>query len=118
MRLKSLLKSRCPHCLEGEIFLSFMTMNETCPVCGIKFERENGYFMMAVFMGYVMGTAVALPLILILYLSGASLAGYLITLIPALIVLSPVIFHYARVVWLHIDEILDPRREQESSKSL
>jgi uncharacterized protein (DUF983 family) len=90
-----------------------MKMNETCSVCGIKFEREDGYFMMSVFIGYVMATAVLAPIAIFLYVNDASATWYLLALLPTLLILSPVIFHYARVLWLHIDEVLDPRREEE-----
>jgi len=39
--------------------------------------------------------------------------GYLIGATVALVLLSPLIFHYARVIWLYIDQLLDPRREGE-----
>lgn len=113
MRLKAILHSRCPHCRRGPVFASFMKMNETCSVCGIKFEREDGYFMMSVFIGYVMATAVLAPIAIFLYVNDASATWYLLALLPTLLILSPVIFHYARVLWLHIDEVLDPRREEE-----
>jgi uncharacterized protein (DUF983 family) len=88
-----------------------MKMNETCPVCGIKFEREDGYFMMSVFIGYIMATVALLPIVIYLYVNDASTTWYLLSLLPALLILSPVIFHYARIVWLHLDEVLDPRQE-------
>lgn len=109
MRLVTLLKQRCPHCLQGKVFRSTWQMNETCPVCHIKFERETGYFMMSVFIGYAIGAAIALPICLILYLLGAPFAWYFICTIGAFLLLLPFIFRYARLIWLHIDEVLDPR---------
>ncbi|MCB9418746.1 MAG: DUF983 domain-containing protein [Ardenticatenaceae bacterium] len=88
-------------------------MNETCSVCDIKFEREDGYFMMSVFIGYVMAVAALVPIAIYLYVNDASVTWYLLALLPTLLILSPIIFHYARVLWLHIDEVLDPRREGE-----
>lgn len=115
VRIKALLQSRCPRCLKGQVFRSFMKMNETCPNCSIKFEREDGYFMMSVFIGYVMATVALLPIIIFFYLNEATLAWYLTALIPTLLLLSPIIFHYARIVWLHIDELLDPRQDPPSA---
>ena len=89
-------------------------MYEDCPQCGIHFEREDGYFMMSVFVGYVMGVVITVPVLLILYLTiRPSVWGYLIGATVALIILSPLIFHYARVIWMYIDQLLDPRRENE-----
>lgn len=109
MRLLALLKQHCPHCLQGKVFASTWKMNETCPVCHIKFEREDGYFMMSVFVGYIIGAIVALLICLILYLINAPFAWYFIFTIGAILLLLPLIFRYARLIWLHIDEVLDPR---------
>ena len=112
MRLPALLKQRCPHCLQGKVFASTWKMNETCSVCHIKFEREAGYFMMSVFIGYIIGAIVALLVCLILYLINAPYAWYFIFTIGAILLLFPLIFRYARLIWLHIDEVLDPRPEE------
>lgn len=110
MRLKALLLLRCPHCLQGKIFYSLLKMHETCPVCDIKYEREEGYFMMSIFIGYILGTAAAIIPILILLWLKASLFWHIGTVSILLILLSPFIFRYARGIWLHVDELLDPHR--------
>ena len=110
MRLKALLLQRCPHCLQGPVFLSWLGMYEQCPVCGIRYEREEGYFMMSIFIGYILGTAAAiLPILLMLWLK-ASLITHIAVVSALIIVLSPLIFRYSRVIWLHVDELLDPHR--------
>lgn len=111
MRIKAALKGKCSSCLEGKIFHSFMGMNKHCPQCGIKFEREQGYFMMAVFIGYILSVAVALPVLLILFLTiKPTTIGYAIIEVIALAIATPWIFRYSRIFWLHIDEVLDPRK--------
>lgn len=109
MRLKALLQQRCPHCLEGKVFGGTWRMHETCPVCGIRFAREDGYFMMAVFIGYVMGTALVVPLIVWLYVLRAPVWWYVAGSTLLLGASSPLIFRYSRVMWLHLDEVFDPR---------
>ena len=109
MRWQALWRARCPHCLKGSIFINFWRMHEDCPVCGIHYEREDGYFMMAVFVGYVINFAILVPMGLILYFQGASAQQFLIAVGGTALLLAPFIFRYARVIWLHIDEVLDPR---------
>ncbi|MCL4869331.1 MAG: DUF983 domain-containing protein [Anaerolineae bacterium] len=108
MRVKALLRLRCPHCLEGEIFPRLLTMHENCPVCGIQYEREEGYFMMSIFIGYVLGGAAALPTILLLLWLQAGLWVHIVVVSLVLLLCSPFIFRYARAIWLHIDELIDP----------
>jgi uncharacterized protein (DUF983 family) len=115
MRLAAILRLRCPHCLEGQVFSGLLAMYETCPNCGIEYEREHGFFMMSIFFGYVLGFLVALPVTVFLYMLQAPLYWYPIGLALALIPLSPLIFRYARVLWMHFDELLDPRPDQPAS---
>lgn len=108
-RLRALLRARCPHCLKGEIFSSFWQMHPNCPVCGVLFERETGYFMNSIFFGYVIGFFLLIPLLIVLYLLGASPLLFSLGVTITLLLLSPFIFRYARVIWMHLDELLDPR---------
>lgn len=110
-RPAAILKLRCSHCLLGQVFASLWRMHETCPICGIRFEREQGYFMMAVFVGYVLSIALLVPVLLVLYLINVPPYLYVVASALLLFLLSPFIFRYGRVIWLHIDEILDPRRD-------
>lgn len=116
MRLLSLLQGKCPHCLQAHIFASFWRMNEFCPHCGIKFEREVGYFSMAIFMGYILAAFVVVPFIVVAYLLNATFWFYIIPPSVAVVLASPIIFRYARIWWLYIDEWLDPRRPEEEGK--
>ncbi|MBK9746996.1 MAG: DUF983 domain-containing protein [Chloroflexi bacterium] len=33
---------RCPNCEQGKIFTGLFKHNKVCPVCGVRFEREDG----------------------------------------------------------------------------
>ncbi len=111
MRLQAILRLKCPHCCQGDVFRRPFVMHRTCPHCGIEYERERGYFMMSVFVGYVMSFFVVIPVLLGLYLTvRPSLNSYLLGAIIALVLAIPLIFHYARVIWMHLDELMDPRQ--------
>ena len=84
-------------------------MYSDCPVCGTHFEREVGYWSMSIFMGYVIYFVLLFPFLLVLYFAGVPMQTFLIIAGVALVLLVPVVFHYGRVLWLHVDEILDPR---------
>ena len=50
----------CPRCWTGKIFATsifriFPRMHERCPACGLKFEREQGYFLGAMYFSYAIG---------------------------------------------------------------
>jgi len=33
---------RCPNCEQGRMFSGLFTIRDTCPVCGARFERQQG----------------------------------------------------------------------------
>lgn len=110
----SILRRQCSHCRQGNIFQGLWRMNETCPECGIRFEREQGYWMVSVFLGYVLYGVVLIPLTLALYFQQvpANISFPLVGVIVVLMALP--VFIYARVIWLYLDELLDPREDVET----
>ena len=110
-RIPAILQLRCAHCLIGPVFSGLVAMNRTCPHCGIVFEREHGYFSMAVFFAYVIYALLLGPLYYVLVRLGQFTLPWLIGSLVGAVAASPFIFRYARVVWLHVDEMLDPRAD-------
>ena len=53
--LNGIFGNCCPRCLEGAVFFGFYAMNPTCPHCGLRFEREPGYFLGAMMVAYFVG---------------------------------------------------------------
>ena len=105
----SILRLRCSHCRQGSVYRRFLRMNETCPHCGIQFEREQGYWMMSVFVGYVIYFVALGPLSFFLYWQQLSPMTLFVLLGTLAVLLAVPVFIYARVIWLPIDELLDPR---------
>ena len=108
-RFWAVLWLRCSHCLRGPVYAGLFRMHERCPVCGIQHEREHGYFLMAIVFGYFFYLAVLMPLSIWLYRMETPIWQFVVVITVVSVVLIPPVFHYARVLWLHIDEVLDPR---------
>ncbi len=57
--MQGILQQLCPRCRAGKIFHKsvwlFPGMYERCPACGLKYEREDGYFLGAMYIGYGLG---------------------------------------------------------------
>lgn len=53
---------RCPECGEGAMFAGPYGLKETCPVCGVRFERDGGSWMGASVMAYGAAIVVLLAL--------------------------------------------------------
>jgi uncharacterized protein (DUF983 family) len=110
-RLWAMLRQRCPYCREGRVFKGTLAMNEHCPVCGLKFEREQGYFLGAMYVSYALAVLV---LGLGTLVGHWLLPGWKLELVMLLVVvfyipLMPVVFRYSRVIWIHFDRWAWPR---------
>jgi uncharacterized protein (DUF983 family) len=112
IRLLAIIQQRCPVCMQGKIFARLLRMHPTCPVCQVAYEREEGYFMMSVFIGYVLNLFILVPIVLILLLNDVPLSWYAAGLALFLLFVYPLVFRYARVIWLHLDQMMDPRGRQ------
>lgn len=108
-RLWAILRLRCPVCLKGRVFTSLFGMNKSCPECGVVFEREHGYYLNSMFIAYALGFLILVPSAILLAIRQVSIAFFTIFLIVEVILLSPLFFRYARILWLHFDQMLDPR---------
>jgi uncharacterized protein (DUF983 family) len=109
-RAAALLRGNCPRCRKGRIFEGRFAMHDTCPVCGLRFAREPGYFTGAMYVSY----ALALPVIAVctaaVLLVAPQLSFELTALVAALLFLPfvPWIFRTSRVLWIHLDRTVDP----------
>lgn len=110
-RLLAIILCRCPICLRGPVFRSLLGMHRDCPHCGIHFERETGYFLNAMFFAYVIGFLILAPSMLYLYFTQASTLVFTIVVTAETLLLWPWIFRYSRVLWLHVDQLIDPRQK-------
>lgn len=109
MRLLAILRLRCPCCLKGKVFRSLWRMHDECPECGVGFEREPGFFYGAMYFSYGIGLALAAPVSILLFLKGFSEPIIFLVAIAQLAIVSPLLFRYSRVAWIHFDQRWDPR---------
>jgi hypothetical protein len=80
-------------------------MNELCPACGVKFEREEGYFMGALYISYAIAIVV-LGLLMLgwhLLIPEMDLEWAVLLAVAVYVPLVPMVFRYARVIWMHFD---------------
>jgi uncharacterized protein (DUF983 family) len=86
-------------------------MNETCPSCGLRFEREPGYFVGAMYVSYALAVLIvgALTAVLwLLLLPGWPMSRVVLPAVAAFLPLVPVVFRWSRIIWIHFDRSIDP----------
>ena len=114
--LRSILQQRCPRCRMGRIFRysifrGFPKMCERCGICDLKFEREPGYFLGAMYFSYDLGVLIMAPIaILLWFLTGWGLTKVILWAAVLFLLFAPTITLFARVLWIYMDQSIDPER--------
>jgi len=102
--------ARCPRCRRGAMFstpmygLQSQKINKTCPHCGLVFEREPGYFYVAMLVSYAMFVAEMITLgVAIAVLTGGSHNPWLYIgiILSTGVILAPFNFRYSRIILLY-----------------
>jgi hypothetical protein len=84
-------------------------MNPTCAVCGLRFLREAGYFLGAMYVSYALGVFTILPVAVLLavVLEWNLIAVMAIAVLQTLLSV-PLFLRFSRILWLHVDFAFDP----------
>ncbi len=111
----------CPRCGSGGIFASWFRLQERCPSCRLRLERENDFFL----GGYVINLAVTeglLALALMIYVlritadPGTSLVPVLVVGGIISLVLPVLFFPFSRTIWMAIDLAMRPVPRDEGEE--
>lgn len=112
--MHAILRGLCPRCRRGGIFSRSLyaglpKMNDVCQECGLKFEREQGYFLGALYFSYAMAVPLMALLVAIFWLvTGWRIEKLIIAAALVLVPFAPFLTLFARVLWLHFDRAMDP----------
>ena len=107
------LRLRCPRCGGTGLYAGWFRMHERCAACGMRYEREQGYFVGAIYVNYALTAAFGLGGVLLLDAwVGLSLAQQLCLAIPTMLLAPILFFRHARSIWLAIDHLAASREER------
>lgn len=106
----AILQGKCPRCQSGKMFKhnaissSFMQMFDDCPVCGLHFEIEPGFFWGAMYVSYAITVGIMLVLGLgtLILLNDPDFWVYIGIIIPAFILASPFTYRYSRILMIYL----------------
>jgi uncharacterized protein (DUF983 family) len=112
--LGAIFRQRCPRCRQGGIFFysifrGFPKMHQRCAVCDLKFQREEGYFLGAMYISFGLALAIiALIAALLWAITGWWITKDLVWAVVLFLPLAPSISLFARVLWIYLDQTFDP----------
>jgi uncharacterized protein (DUF983 family) len=106
------INAKCPRCRVGKVFngptygFKIQKMNEFCPHCNLKFEREPGYFYVSMFVSYAMNVAEMISISVAAYVLGLQLTYenlwfFVLLLFGTTLVFSPFNYRYSRIILLY-----------------
>jgi len=86
-------------------------MQERCEVCGLKFEREPGYFLGAMYISYGLALVVIVLLAAALWLAlGLSIMTTFIWTMVLFLPLAPALTYLSRILFIYLDQAIDPEK--------
>jgi uncharacterized protein (DUF983 family) len=95
---------RCPACGRGRLYAGWFAMHEHCPVCSFRYEREQGYFVGAIYVNFAVTVILGLvPVVVADVIWGLTIGQQLAIAVPLMIVVPVVGFRWSRSLWLAID---------------
>ncbi|MBC7743896.1 MAG: DUF983 domain-containing protein [Flavobacterium sp.] len=109
-KLSAALHSKCPRCRQGNLFANSMyglkpqKMFENCSYCGLRYEREPGYFYVAMFVSYAFNIAQMIGIALLTFvISGEAESPwiYMATIFTGILLFSPFNYRYSRIILLY-----------------
>ena len=109
-RSGAIMHQRCPRCRRGLVFRRGLAMYNLCPACGMKYEREPGYFVGAMYISYAFAAFFigVISFLVNLALPELEFAWTVLTAAVLMLPLVPTMIRYSKVLWMTIDRALDP----------
>lgn len=110
-KIYSIVRQKCPSCHEGDLFINKNPYNlkmldkmpDNCPVCGLDFVRETGFYYGAMMISHALTTVMAVIIHLtVFHFYGWDIPPHLIFILSAIIGFFPIVFRMSRSIWINM----------------
>jgi uncharacterized protein (DUF983 family) len=110
-KLYSIFRFKCPKCQSGEFFVSHPydlsrigDIQEHCSSCGLKYEKEPGFYYGAMYVAYALGVALFVTLwtSFNLFFPTVSVGFQIFAIVFSTIVLSPLLYALSKIIWANM----------------
>ena len=105
------LRKRCPRCGAPDIFRTFYSLKERCPICEYTFEREEGYWVAAIIINIAVIEAIFFALfigILVVTLPDINWQAMLVAGLVTNGIFPFLFFPQSKTLWMAIDLYFHP----------
>jgi uncharacterized protein (DUF983 family) len=113
---------QCPNCGRGKLFQGVFRMLPRCPVCGLSYFPEQGYYLGAMIINYAITTACVVAIFLVSLLfpdfSRLSTNSKILLWMAFAIALSLALVRHSYSFWLGLDFWVKPRQPDDPSEKI
>jgi len=111
-KLRSILLRKCPHCQEGEFFVTRNPFNlskvgdvlPNCSVCKRKYESEPGFYFGALYVSYglAVGLCVSIFVAVNVLAPDTETTTTVWWVLGGLLLLAPVLYAWSKILWANM----------------
>ena len=108
--LYSVFANKCPRCHQGKVLSNnnplviskILDTEPTCNCCGLKYEKEPGFFYGAMYVSYGLTSGIFIVMfILELTVFNLDTTPFAIIMLSIILLTFPFVTRWARVLWLN-----------------
>jgi uncharacterized protein (DUF983 family) len=112
------LRKKCPRCGAGHLYHGWFRMKERCPACGMRFEREPGFFVGAYLINFAITEGLLFVLVMgfVFWKDQHPDAGVVVPIAVGVFlgVFAPILFYpFSRTIWSAFDVGMTPLELKE-----
>jgi uncharacterized protein (DUF983 family) len=109
MKLSLVLRGRCPSCETGPVMKGVFAIHRRCPNCGYDFYPENGFYLGAMVVSYLLTAMLTIPPMIVLKLMNVHIVVLLAFPLVEFIFVGGFLMFYSRILWLHLEHRVTTR---------
>jgi uncharacterized protein (DUF983 family) len=110
-KLFSITKGKCPHCHDGEFFVSHAynftkigDIHSECQVCNKTYHPEPGFYFGSMYISYVLGSVYFVTIMVALYVLNIEIEilRKIIFISIGWLFLAPKMYSLSKIIWANI----------------
>lgn len=110
-------RKHCVVCNQGHLYKGWFTMKKVCPGCGLRFEREQGFFVGQVGLNTIISGGALLIVIgiaTVMTQPDVPMVELMILGVATVIITALLSYPFSRTIWLALDLMLGPLADDEA----
>lgn len=111
-------RRRCAVCGGGDLFDGWFAMKPTCPTCGIRFQREEGFFASALFVNFAITEVVLFVFIAVAFfatLPDPPIAELAAIAVAISVVVPIAAYPVGKTIWFAVHVAMQPLEPEEEA---